>query len=105
MEKSFSNFLIFFRQLKTNINDFLSSDVLSSQITQTTTKLRRKRKCKRKKKIYKERSECSECNKIRIPLDENNQICYTCNKAKKRIIPSGNKVIDDFIRYTQTNYF
>src|SRR5688572_21469166 len=85
----------------TNINDFLSSDVLSSRLTQTTTKLRRKRKCKRKKKIYKK---CNECNKIRTPSVENNKICYTCYTAKKIIIPSGNKVIDDFIRYTQTNY-
>jgi hypothetical protein len=51
-----------------------------------------------------EKKKCSECNKIRKPSSENDQICYTCNKAKKKIIPSGNKVIDDFIRYTQTNY-
>ncbi|GBB98851.1 hypothetical protein RclHR1_03340012 [Rhizophagus clarus] len=50
-----------------------------------------------------EKKRCNECDKIRKPSKENNQICYTCNKAKKRIILSGNKVIDDFIRYTQTN--
>jgi hypothetical protein len=65
--------------------DFLLSDAQSTQ-----------NKYKKKK--------CSECNKKRKPSDENHQICYTCNRAKKRIIPSGNKVIDDFIRYTQTNY-
>lgn len=39
-----------------------SDDALSSQPTQTTIKLKKK---------------CSEYNKIRIPSDENNQICYT----------------------------
>ncbi|PKY39025.1 hypothetical protein RhiirA4_537757, partial [Rhizophagus irregularis] len=51
-----------------------------------------------------EKEKCSECNKIRMPSVENNQICYTCYHAKKRIRPSGNKVIDDFIKYTHTNY-
>jgi hypothetical protein len=50
-----------------------------------------------------EKKKCSECNKKRKPSDENHQICYTCYHAKKRIISSGNKVIDDFIRYTHTN--
>ncbi|GBB97566.1 hypothetical protein RclHR1_03000009 [Rhizophagus clarus] len=78
--------------IKHKIDSLLSNDALSSQSTQTTIKLKRKRK------------KCSECNKIRIPSIENHQICYTCFHAKKRIIQSGNKVIDDFIRYTQTNY-
>jgi serine/threonine protein kinase len=65
--------------------DFLLSDAQSTQ-----------NKHKKKK--------CSECNKIRSHSYKNRQICCTCNRAKKRIIPSGNKVIDDFIRYTQTNY-
>jgi hypothetical protein len=51
-----------------------------------------------------EKKKCSECNKIRKASDENHQICRLCYKVKKRIISSGNKVIDDFIRYTQTNY-
>ncbi|RGB40126.1 kinase-like domain-containing protein [Rhizophagus diaphanus] len=50
-----------------------------------------------------EKKKCSECNKIRNISDENQQICQICYNAKKRIILSGNKVIDDFIRYTQTN--
>ncbi|GBC19872.2 kinase-like domain-containing protein [Rhizophagus irregularis DAOM 181602=DAOM 197198] len=96
-----------------HINDILSNDELSNHLTQKTklkTKLKQlKRKYKRKpkpkpqKKIYKERSECSECNKIRLPSDENNQICYTCFHAKKGNMPSGNKIIDDFINYTHTN--
>ncbi|RGB40124.1 hypothetical protein C1646_753713 [Rhizophagus diaphanus] len=49
------------------------------------------------------KEKCDECNKIRTPF-ENQQICYTCYHAKKRIRPSGNKTIDDFIRYTHTNY-
>ncbi|GBB98846.1 hypothetical protein RclHR1_03340007 [Rhizophagus clarus] len=72
----------------------LSNDALSSHPTQTTIK----------PKYKKNKKKCSGCNKIRTPSIENHQICYTCNKAKKRIIPSGNKVIDDFIKYVQTNF-
>ena len=44
---------------------------------------------------------CNECNRTRkIFIHE---ICHVCHKAKSVVIPSGNKVIDDFIRYTQTN--
>jgi serine/threonine protein kinase len=43
---------------------------------------------------------CIECNRARkIFIHE---ICHVCHKAKS-LIQSGNKVIDDFIRYTQTN--
>jgi len=66
-----------------------STDALSSQ---------NKFKSKYKKK------KCSECNKRRKPLDESHQICHICYEAKKRCIPSGNKVIDDFIKHVQTNY-
>ena len=72
--------------------DFL----LSSDAQSTQNKV--KTKYKKKKK------QCSECNKIRTPSDKNHQICQICYKAKKKIIPSGNKVIDDFIKYVQTNY-
>src|SRR5437667_11454651 len=68
-----------------------SNDTSLIQQTQTIIK-------KRKKKIC-----CGECNKKRVPLDESHQICHVCYKAKK-IILSGNKIIDDFIKYTQTNY-
>src|ERR1043165_4664566 len=54
---------------------------------------------KRKKKIH-----CSECNKNRIPLDESHPICHVCYKAKG-LKTSGNKIIDDFIKQTQINYF
>ena len=46
---------------------------------------------------------CNECNKNRTPLDKSHQICHVCYKAKG-LKTSGNKIIDDFIRYTQTNY-
>ncbi|UZO15244.1 uncharacterized protein OCT59_006675 [Rhizophagus irregularis] len=51
-----------------------------------------------------EKKKCNECNKARTLSRINHQICHICYIAKRRIIPSGNKVIDDFIRYTQTNY-
>jgi hypothetical protein len=50
-----------------------------------------------------EKKKRSECNK-RKPY-KYRQICLTCNRAKKIIVPSGNKVIDDFVRYTQTNFY
>jgi hypothetical protein len=49
--------------------------------------------------------QCSECNKKRTPLDENHQICNDCYKYKTEPTSklSGNKIIDDFIKYTQIN--
>ncbi|EXX51360.1 Ypk2p [Rhizophagus irregularis DAOM 197198w] len=93
--------------IKHKIDFLLSNDALSSNQTQKTIKIKKKydvlSSSHQIQKTFKIKKKCSECNKIRTPSDENNQICYTCNKAKKRIIPSGNKVIDDFIKYTQTN--
>ena len=54
------------------------------------------------KSKYKKKK-CNECKKRR-PLHESRQTCRYCYKMKKIFKPSGNKVIDDFIRYTQTNY-
>src|SRR5437016_1357351 len=46
---------------------------------------------------------CIVCNRRRKVFNKTDQICYQCHKA--RTIPlSGNNVIDDFIRYTLTNY-
>ena len=59
-------------------------------------------KRKRTKRCY-NKIHCNECNKNRTPLDKSHQICHVCHEAK-RLTLSGNKVIDDFIRYTQTNY-
>jgi hypothetical protein len=75
--------------IRHKIDFLLSSD---AQPTQNKVKTKYKKK------------QCSECNKVRIPSKNNHQICYTCFHAKKRIRPSGNKVIDDFIRHTHTNY-
>ena len=55
---------------------------------------------KRKRKTYKK---CNECTRIRKTY-ASHQICRICYVAKKIFKPSGNKVIDDFIKYTQTNY-
>src|SRR5215218_10986845 len=69
------------------------NDTSLIQPTQTIIKNRRKR-------IH-----CSECNKKRTPLDESHQICHVCYRYKARELKlSGNKIIDDFIRYTQTNF-
>ncbi|RGB22643.1 hypothetical protein C1646_775771 [Rhizophagus diaphanus] len=74
-------------KLKTDF--LLSSDVPLNHPTQTTLK-----------SIYKK---CNGCKRRRKVFNETDQICYQCYKAKK--IPlSGNKVIDDFIKYTLTNY-
>src|SRR6266480_5776276 len=70
------------------------NDTSLIQPTQTIIK-------KQKKRIH-----CSECNKKRTPLDESHQICHVCYKTKAvyKQKPSGNKIIDDFIKHTQTNY-
>jgi hypothetical protein len=43
---------------------------------------------------------CYKCNKKRRLFI--NEICHICHK-QKTVIPSGNKVIDDFIRNTHSN--
>ncbi|CAB5148260.1 unnamed protein product [Rhizophagus irregularis] len=49
---------------------------------------------------------CSECNRNKRYFSETHQICCLCYEANKIIIPSGNKVIDDFIsRYEGTEIF
>src|SRR5436190_11097077 len=60
-------------------------------------------KSTRKRKTYKK---CNECNRRRKTLDESHQICHVCYKLKiiYKTKQSGNKIIDDFIKYTQTNY-
>src|ERR1700722_17399493 len=45
---------------------------------------------------------CKQCNRKK-GVYKFNKICYICYR-EKTITPSGNKVIDDFIRYTLTNY-
>ena len=48
---------------------------------------------------------CRSCMKERTPLDESHQICHDCYKTIIEQKLSGNKIIDDFIKYTQINYF
>ena len=69
------------------------NDTSLIQPTQTIIKKRRKR-------IH-----CSECNKKRTPFNESHQICHVCYKTKEvyNPKPSGNKIIDDFIKHTQIN--
>src|SRR6266498_2153131 len=49
-------------------------------------------------------SMCNKCHKKRRSLKENHQICIICYQADLLYKPSGNKVIDDFINYTQINF-
>ncbi|RIA91521.1 kinase-like domain-containing protein [Glomus cerebriforme] len=80
---------------KLKIDSLISNDTSLVQPTQATIKP----KCKRK--MYKK---CNECNRRRKTSNESHQICHVCYNAKTIIKQSGNKIIDDFIRYTQTNY-
>jgi serine/threonine protein kinase len=74
--------------------DFLISNANETSLIQPTQTIIKKRR----KRIH-----CSECNKKRTPLGESHQICHVCYKTKELKL-SGNKIIDDFIRYTQTNF-
>ena len=52
-------------------------------------------------------NECRECGMRRRALKENHQICIICYQAKllyELYKPSGNKIIDEFIDYTQINF-
>jgi hypothetical protein len=69
-----------------------SNDASLLQPTQTIVKSKYKKK------------KCNECNKRRRPLDESHQICRNCYIMKTIFKPSGNKIIDDFIRHTQINF-
>ena len=68
------------------------SDTSLIQPIQTTDKRNRKIKIS-----------CNECNRKRKIFDESQQVCHVCYKAKTLYKPSGNKVIDDFIKYTLIN--
>jgi len=53
------------------------------------------------KKIY---NACNECHKRRRSLRKYNQICIVCYQANLLNKPSGNKIIDEFVKYTQINF-
>ncbi|RIA86620.1 hypothetical protein C1645_829029, partial [Glomus cerebriforme] len=76
---------------KHKIDILLSNDTSLSKPTQITVKPKRKSKLK----IL-----CNECNREGKRLDKSHQVCQNCYKAKSIYKPSGNKVIDDFIRDT-----
>ncbi|CAB5380510.1 unnamed protein product [Rhizophagus irregularis] len=79
-------------KLKINflITDDNTSLINNNQPQKTSTKSRLKK--------------CRECNRKRKNFNEIHQICHLCFKAKS-VTLSGNKVIDDFIRYTLTNRY
>jgi hypothetical protein len=78
---------------KHKIDFLISNDTSLSQPTETTPE-------PKKRKIY---EKCNECKKRRRPLDESHQICHVCYIMKPIFRPSGNKIIDDFIKHTQIN--
>src|SRR3954453_15086463 len=82
---------------KHKIDYLISNDTSLIQSMQTVDKPQRKRKS---------RITCNECNRKRTTLDESHQICHVCYKYKTAATNklSRNKVIDDFIKYTNTNY-
>ncbi len=49
-------------------------------------------------------NQCNQCSKKRRPLKENHQICIICYQANLLYKPSGNKIIDEFIKDTQINF-
>ncbi|UZO02534.1 uncharacterized protein OCT59_021014 [Rhizophagus irregularis] len=78
---------------KNKIDFSLSNNTSLIQPTQSIVKSKYKK------------SKCPECNKRRKPLDESHQICHVCYNVKVayKYGSSGNRIIDDFIRYTQIN--
>jgi ribosomal protein S14 len=75
--------------------DFLISDNIHlSQPTQTIPV---------KSKQGKTYKKCNGCNRRRKPFGEDYQFCRLCYKLKSVFKSSGNKIIDDFIKYTQIN--
>src|SRR6266511_3748513 len=74
---------------KLKIDFLISSKIFLSHPVQTTLE-----------PIFKK---CNKCNRKRKIFNKTDQICYQCFKAKM-VKLSGNKVIDDFIWYTLTNY-
>ncbi len=49
-------------------------------------------------------NKCNKCHKKRRTLKKNNQICVICYQANLLYKTSGNKIIDEFIDFTQTNF-
>ena len=46
---------------------------------------------------------CNECHQKRRYFHKIHRICHLCYNSKRLFTSSGNKVIDDFIKYTLTN--
>src|SRR5581483_7750562 len=45
---------------------------------------------------------CNKCKRYRKPSDKDHRICHYCYSYNLKSL-SGNKVIDDFVKYTHTN--
>ena len=67
-------------------------------MNQLTTTVKSKRK-------YRQYEQCNECKKRRKPSEKDQKICCTCYKSNTIFKPIGNKIIDDFIKYTQHRHF
>ena len=74
-----------------NTTDFLIPNNTSKQ---TMVKSKRKREI-----IY---EKCNECKK-RKSFRAGHNICRVCYRSNQIFKPTGNKIIDDFIKYTQCN--
>ena len=73
--------------------DFLvSNDTSLSQQVQIAVK---------SKRAY-QYEKCPQCKKSRRP-SKGHKICHVCYKSNTLFKPIGNKIIDDFIKYTQYN--
>src|SRR3989337_841456 len=72
--------------------DFSVSNDLSQPIKSTI----------KSKRIY-PYEKCNECKKRRKPFKKDHKICRTCYRSNAIFKPIGNKIIDDFIKYTQCN--
>jgi hypothetical protein len=72
---------------------------INRSINNNKQKIASKRNAPRPKFKFKK---CNECNRKRKYLNEF-LVCDSCSKLMKAFIPSGNNVIDDFIRQTLTN--
>src|ERR1043165_2554212 len=89
------NFSITMNQYQLTISSttdcLVSNDTFLSQPIQTTVK--------RKRIIY---EKCNECKK-RKSFRAGHNICRVCYRSNQIFKPTGNKIIDDFIKYTQCN--
>ena len=88
--------------MEQSINCKLKIDFLISNNIPTSQSTQNKDEPKYKRKVY---EKCNQCNKRRRPLEKSHKICRICYKSNILYKPSGNKVVDDFIIFTQINSY